>query len=88
MKNILVISQEDFQQCLPLIRFSELKRLLETIFTFIKRNHFKMTDDQIHDLERKQTKIMRECMRRGALNKETNKDFEKWLYSKHEKRYY
>ena len=88
MKNILTISQHEFQQCLCFIEFVELKRLLETIFKFIKRNHFKMTDDQIHDLERKQTKIMREFMRRGILNKETHKEFEKWLYSTHEKRFY
>lgn len=88
MKNILTITQNDFERCLYQLNFSTLKSLLEELFKFIKANHSKLATEQVCDLERKQTKIWKELQRRRHLNSKTNQEFMDWLYKKHKRRVY
>jgi len=86
LKNILTITQANFENCLPQLSFQTLKDLHEGIYLFLRRRYSTLTDDMVYDLERKQTKIMREMQRRGILNSKTNQEYHDWLFKKHERR--
>lgn len=88
MKNLLTISQEEFDLSIKKISFGTLKNLLAELFKYIKSSAWKIPQENIIDLERKQTKIWRELQARGHLNFNTNEEFMKWLYRQHTKKYY
>lgn len=89
MKNILTISQDEFAKCIYQVSTAQLKNLIEGLFEQIQQMAARgYSQDVILDLERKQTKIMKELQRRGVLNDSTNVDFHNWLFNKHHKRVY
>lgn len=84
-QNLLTVSQDEFLKQLHKLPFTTLKNLLEGIYDlkWSIRNKFK--DFQVHDIERKETKIWYELQRRGYDLK--NGDFRKWLKSLYKRKY-
>ena len=87
-QDLLKISLEAFEIELHSISTGTLKNLLVELFTFIKKHADILPQPKIIELERKQTKIWKELQRRKVLNNNTNVDFTKWLFNKHEKKYH
>ena len=87
-QSILTIDREKFRQQIRFISTGTLKMLLEGLFKQIKDTFEKYPVDVTIDLERKQTIIWQELWRRKYLTKENFKEFEKWLYRNHNKKYY
>lgn len=61
-KNIITISQEDFQASIHKLSLGTIKDLIETIANFLQGN---VADYTIKDLLRKETKLWKELQRRG-----------------------
>lgn len=90
-KDILTIDIKDFRKQVHLVSTSQLKSLLEGLFTMIKSRAELWMKSQaglqtIYDLERKQSIIWKELQRRKELNNKTNQEFMDWLYNKHNRR--
>jgi len=88
MKSLLTISQEEFDASIRKISFGTLKNLLVELFKYIKSSAWKLPEETVVDLERKQTKIWKELQNRGHLNANSNMEFMNWLYKQHTKKYY
>jgi hypothetical protein len=85
-QDILTIDREKFRAEVTRISFSQLKSILEGLFTFIKEHALTLPMDTLIDLERKQTIIWAELQRRGHLRQKDVELFHKWLFSKHNKK--
>jgi hypothetical protein len=81
LKDILTISQDEFEKCLPSISIGQLKQLFHAIPEFIQVKKLEGTE-MMHDLVRKQTKIQAEMMRRGYLKERDNADFNRWTFAR------
>ncbi len=78
-QNLLEISQAAFELQLHKIPTKQLVKLLEGIYNY-KWDSGKNWDlETVKNLERKETKINAELMRRGYLNKKEYKDYFAWL---------
>jgi len=73
LKNLLTISQPEFEQALPSLSLGTLKNLIEGLRGFQQGKKF-LPDLQIQDLQRKETKIWKEFQRRGLVSKHNKKD--------------
>ena len=87
MKDILTRAQQDFDRDLVRISFDSLKNLIQGIHHYLLKNGTKLYEttqgkEMIFDLERKQTKIIKELQRRGYLKGQNGIDFNNWLYRK------
>ena len=80
-QDILTISLDDFEKKLPKVSNQDCKNLLVGIRTFLMGNAHKMNAEQIADLERKQTKILKALYMRGYLNKKNYQEYQKWHYN-------
>jgi len=77
-QDILTISLEDFEKRLPKVSNSDCKNLLTGIRSFLMENASKMQMEQIMDLERKQTKILKALVARGYLTKKNFQEYQKF----------
>lgn len=84
-QNLLTVSQDEFVKQLCKLPFATLKNLLEGIYDLKWSIRDKFKDFQIHDIERKETKIWYELQRRGYNLK--SEDFKKWLKSLYKRKY-
>ena len=73
------ISQEAFKLQLYKISSEELVNLIEQIYQFKWEYGKHFSDDKIMDIERKETKINAELMRRGYLKSKDYDDYLAWL---------
>jgi hypothetical protein len=73
------ISQEAFKMQLFKLSNKQLVNLLESIYKLKTEYGHIMNNDEIIDLERKETKLNAELMRRGFLKKSDYDDYFKWL---------
>lgn len=78
-QNLLEISQEAFRLQLYRIPSKNLVKLLEEIYKFKWENGKDFNDETIMDIERKETKINAELMRRGYLKSKDYHDYFAWL---------
>jgi len=76
-QDILTVSQEEFEAALPKISTFSLKNLLTGIRGFLMKSSNGRID-LIMDLERKQSKIIKELQRRKYLTKKDRVDFHKF----------
>jgi len=75
----MTITPEMFELQIHKVSTSQLKDLLKNIYE-LKWNKGKMFSmDKIMDIERKETKIVKELMRRGYLTKRDQASFQKFL---------
>ena len=83
-QNFTTISPVSFSLQLPGVSTATLKRLMGYIYEWKKENRKRtnnvelISDKMILDMERKETLIYVELMRRGVLNKNTKADFAAW----------
>ena len=87
MKDILTRTQQEFDNDVVRIKFDSLKNLIQGIHHYLLKNGTKLYEtaegrEMVFDLERKQTKIIKELQRRGYLIGQNGIDFNRWLYGK------
>ena len=78
-QDLLKISVEAFELQLPRLHIDVLKNLLRGIYELKWEKGKNWPDDIIMDIERKETKINRELMRRGFLKSKDYEDYFAWL---------
>lgn len=78
-QDLLKISIAALELQLPRMSNDVLKGLLRGIYELKWSSGKDWPDDIIMDIERKETKINREMMRRGFLNKKDYEDYFSWL---------
>ena len=80
------ISIELFQLQLYKIPSSQLNGLMVQIQKLRAEYGHVMSDDEVKDILRKETKIQAELTRRGLINKKTNHDYYEWYKKNNYKR--
>ena len=85
-QDLRTISQEAFK--MQLFKFSnkQLLELLENIYQLKTTYGNVMNTDEVQDIERKETKINAEMMRRGFLKKSDYEDYFNWLKTVNKKK--
>ena len=78
-QDLRTISQEAFKIQLFKLSNKQLLELLESIYGLKTSYGHVMRDDEVQDIERKETKINAELMRRGFLKKSDYEDYFGWL---------
>jgi len=93
-QDLIKMSPIKFEVMLGGMNFDAIKSLAVQIKEFIYDYALKLPEERvinnpiILDLERKQTKIINELMKRGYLTKENQAQFNDWLYKKNKKKYF
>ena len=91
-KDLRTIPLEIFELHIKNIKSDTLRRLLVALYEDCSLYGRKFIKDKIPDficdLERKQTKILNELMRRGEVNKKNFVEYTKWLYKHWKKRFF
>ena len=78
-QNLLTISQSDFERELPRISTSGLVSLLKNVYEFKWEKGKRFSVEQMIDIERKETKINAELMRRKYLGQKDYKEYFEFL---------
>ncbi len=76
-QSLLTIPLETFRARVYMVQSSQLVDLIKGIYDLKWTIRDKISDESIHDLERKETICQTELQRRGYLTKQNHNDFRK-----------
>lgn len=78
-QNLLTISQKDFERKISQMSDKSLVSLLRNIYDFKWDCGKRFSQEQMQDIERKETKINNALMQRGYLDQKDYKDYFEYL---------
>ena len=83
-QSILTVSQSDFERSVFMMSIGQLRSLIRGIYEF--KTGRRMEQNEIMDIERKESKIWKEFQRRGYLKTGEGVELQKWCNSFRQKR--